>query len=95
MADVEMKEATAGASSKGKAVAKGSDAANDGKKKFEVKKVPQQPWEPNLGQITYIYCSGMPWLSGPGILLLITVLSVGTISWTCVCSGLSPIANGV
>lgn len=36
MADVEMKDSTAGASSKGKAVAK--DSA-DGKKKFEVKKV--------------------------------------------------------
>lgn len=37
MADVEMKEASA-SSSKGKAVAKGTDGASD-KKKFEVKKV--------------------------------------------------------
>lgn len=37
MTDVEMKDSGA-TSSKGKAVAKGSDAA-DGKKKFEVKKV--------------------------------------------------------
>jgi hypothetical protein len=36
MADVEMKDSTAGASSKGKAVVKDS---GDGKKKFEVKKV--------------------------------------------------------
>ncbi|KAJ5610103.1 ubiquitin ligase subunit HrtA [Penicillium lagena] len=40
MADVEMKEASAGASAKGKTVSKGSDSAADGKKKFEVKKVP-------------------------------------------------------
>lgn len=40
MADVEMKEATAGASAKGKGVSKGSEGASDGKKKFEVKKVP-------------------------------------------------------
>jgi RING-box protein 1 len=39
MADVEMKEATAGASAKGKGVSKGSEGASDGKKKFEVKKV--------------------------------------------------------
>jgi RING-box protein 1 len=38
MADVEMKEATAGASAKGKGVSKGSEGASDGKKKFEVKK---------------------------------------------------------
>lgn len=37
MTDVEMKDSSA-TPSKGKAVAKGSDAA-DGKKKFEVKKV--------------------------------------------------------
>ena len=36
MADVEMKEAASGAA---KAKAKGSEVANDGKKKFEVKKV--------------------------------------------------------
>ncbi|KAL5685383.1 hypothetical protein EMGR_004236 [Emarellia grisea] len=38
MADVEMKEATVGASVKGKGVSKGSEGAGDGKKKFEVKK---------------------------------------------------------
>lgn len=41
MADVEMKDSTAGASSKGKTVAKNGDGAIDGKKKFEVKKVLQ------------------------------------------------------
>lgn len=39
MTDVEMKDSTAGASSKGKEVAKNGEAAMDGKKKFEVKKV--------------------------------------------------------
>ena len=34
-----MKEATAGASAKGKGVSKGSEGTSDGKKKFEVKKV--------------------------------------------------------
>lgn len=93
MADVEMKEATTSASSKGKAVAKGSDGANDGKKKFEVKKVSQQPWEPNLGQSTYVDCSGMRWLSGPGISSLTIVLSAGTILWICVCTGFLPTTN--
>ena len=39
MTDVEMKDSTAGASSKGKTVSKSSDATVDNKKKFEVKKV--------------------------------------------------------
>ncbi|UCK57719.1 hypothetical protein AFCA_000621 [Aspergillus flavus] len=38
MADVEMKEASAGASAKGKGASKASEGASDGKKKFEVKK---------------------------------------------------------
>lgn len=43
MADVEMKDSSAASSSKGKAVAKESGD----KKKFEVKKVLQLPWEPS------------------------------------------------
>lgn len=38
MADVEMKEASAGASAKVKGATKASEGASDGKKKFEVKK---------------------------------------------------------
>lgn len=39
MADVEMKEAAAGASAKAKGPSKASEGAVDGKKRFEVKKV--------------------------------------------------------
>jgi hypothetical protein len=52
MTDVEMKEAATG-SSKGKAVAKGSDNAE--KKKFEVKKVRKDPLFPAIMILTS-YC---------------------------------------
>lgn len=83
-----MKEATTGASSKGKAVAKGSDGATDGKKKFEVKKVRQQPWE-STWIASLMPGSGTLWLSGPGILSSTTAPSAVTISWISVCLGSS------
>lgn len=44
MTDVEMKDPAAASSSKGKAAPKESGSE---KKKFEVKKVSREPWEPS------------------------------------------------
>lgn len=51
MADVEMKEATAGASSKAKGSSKAAEGASEGKKRFEVKKVRLQNLQLFLGPL--------------------------------------------
>lgn len=51
-----MKEASTGASAKGKAVSKSTDSAVDGKKKFEVKKVHNnRHLQSSVAQLTIVY----------------------------------------
>lgn len=81
MADVEMKEAATG-SSKGKAVAKGSDNAD--KKKFEVKKVHKDLLFATTHDTDWLFLSGMLLPCGLGISSSTTVPFAETTSWTCV-----------
>lgn len=81
MADVEMKEAATG-SSKGKAVAKGSDNAD--KKKFEVKKVHKDLLFAATYDTDLSLLSGTLLPCGLGISSLTTVPFAETTSWTCV-----------
>lgn len=81
MADVEMKEAATG-SSKGKAVAKGSDNAD--KKKFEVKKVLKDLLFGATHNTDWFFSSGTLLPCGLGISSSTTVPFAETTSWTCV-----------
>ena len=81
MTDVEMKEAATG-SSKGKAVAKGSDSAD--KKKFEVKKVHKNLLLAATHDTDLLSLSGTLLPCGLGILSSTTVPFAETTSWTCV-----------
>lgn len=81
MTDVEMKEAATG-SSKGKAVAKGSDNAD--KKKFEVKKVHKGLLFAATHDTDWLSLSGTPLPCGRGISSSTTVPFAETTLWTCV-----------
>lgn len=88
MADVEMKEATTEPAAKGKGTFK-SEGANDGKKRFEVKKVQSQG--PSVTTFCHLFwtltwlASGTRLLCGHGILSLTTALFAVTTSWIYVC----------